>query len=165
MNKIKNIDPKMIVYSDETGIDDNEVSLMGWAPVGKRCYALKNAERKKRFNIIAALNLNKIFAPFVFEGYSNAHIYETYIAQVLVPVLEPGMVLVIDNASFHKSKRITDLIESAKCSVLFLPPYTPEFNPIENHWSAIKTAIRRTFDKTKDFLKSIIEVLSEKCLA
>jgi hypothetical protein len=87
LEEIKNINPASIVYSDETGIDDNEVVLTGWAPRAERCHAQKKAERKTRYNIPAALNLNLLFAPFLFEGYSNAIVYETYVERVLVPVL------------------------------------------------------------------------------
>src|SRR5436190_486046 len=111
LEEIKQIDSTKIVYSDETGIDDNEVILTGWAPRGKRCYAHKKALRKKRYNITAALHSNVLFAPFLFEGYSNAAVYETYIEKVLMPTLQPGMVLVIDNARFHKSKNIMKLLE------------------------------------------------------
>ena len=103
MEEIKGIDQSMRVYSDESGIDDNEVVVRGWAPRGKRCYAKKRGVRKTRYNITAALNSNQLFAPFLFEGYSNASVYETYVERILVPLLKPGMVLIIDNARFHKS--------------------------------------------------------------
>src|ERR1700761_1389603 len=106
LDEIKDIDPANIVYSDETGIDDNEVPSNGWAPRGECCHATKKAERKNRYNITAALNLNKLFAPFLFEGYSTADVYEAYIEQVLAPALRPGMVVIIDNARFHKSKKV-----------------------------------------------------------
>lgn len=165
MEEIKGIDPANIVYSDETGIDDNEVLLVGWAPRGERCYAQKKAERKTRYNITAALNLNLLIAPFLFEGYSNAVVYETYIEKVLVPALKPGMVLVIDNASFHKSKRVIELVEAANCRIIFLPPYSPDFNPIEHHWTAVKNAIRKTAESIQDFYEAAIQALGEMCAA
>lgn len=165
MEEIKGIDPANIVYSDETGIDDNEVLLVGWAPRGERCYAQKKAERKTRYNITAALNLNLLIAPFLFEGYSNAVVYETYIEKVLVPALKPGMVLVIDNASFHKSKRVIELVEAANCRIIFLPPYSPDFNPIEHHWTAVKNAIRKTAESIQDFYEAAIQALDEMCAA
>ncbi len=165
MEEIKVIDPKKIVYSDEAGIDDNEVVLTGWAPCGKRCHAVKKGVRKTRYNITAALNSNQLFAPFLFEGYSNAAVYETYVEQVLVPVLKPGMVLVIDNARFHKSKKVIALIEAAKCRVIFLPPYSPDFNPIEHHWAAVKHAIRKAAQDIKDFYEAAIQAIGEMCEA
>ena len=165
MEEIKNIDPADLVYSDETGIDDNEVVLTGWAPRGKRCHAKKKGVRKTRYNITAALNLNLLFAPFLFEGYSNAAVYETYIEQILVPALRPGMVVVIDNARFHKSKKIIALIEAAGCRIIFLPPYSPDFNPIEHHWAAVKNAIRKAAEHITDFYDAAVQALGGMCEA
>jgi len=165
LKEIKEIDPSLIVYSDETGIDDNEVPTRGWAPRGERCYAEKNAERKIRYNITAALNLGTLFAPFLFEGYSNASTYETYVERVLAPSLKSGMVIVIDNARFHKSKKVVDLIEAVGCRIIFLPPYSPDFNPIEHWWAAIKNSIRKAAQGFNDFYEAAIQVLNEICMA
>jgi transposase len=153
----------MLVYSDETGIDDNEVMPTGWAPRGERCHAQKKAERTTRYNITAALNLNLLFAPFLFEGYSNKAIYETYVEQVLAPALKPGMVVIIDNASFHKSKRIIELIEAVQCRVIFLPPYSPDFNPIEHLWTAVKNAIKKAAESVGSFFEAAVQALGEMC--
>ena len=139
------------------------MALTGWAPCGERCYAQKKAERKTRYNVTAALNLNRLFAPFLFEGYSNSIVYETYVKQVLVPALRPGMVVVIDNARFHKSKKIVELIETAGCRLIFLPPYSPDYNPIEHWWTAVKNAIRATAEKVKDFYRAAIQALGKMC--
>lgn len=155
----------MIVYSDETGIDDNEVTMRGWSPKGQRCHASKRGFKRTRYNITAALNNNNLFAPFVFEGYSNAAVYETYIQEVLVPELKPGMVIVIDNARFHKSKKVIQLIEEAGCRVLFLPPYSPDLNPIEHHWFAVKNAIRAIAQEISDFYQATVNALGELCHA
>lgn len=165
LEKIKTIDSTRIIYSDETGIDDNEVAFTGWASRGQRCYAYKKAERKTRYNITAALNMNNLFAPFLFEGYSNTSVYEVYIERVLVPKLKPGMVLIIDNASFHKSKKIVDLVEAAGCEIIFLPPYSPDFNPIEHYWAAIKNKIRKMATEVSDFYEAAIEGLNKMCKA
>jgi len=165
LEEIKNIDPADIVYSDETGIDDNEVVLTGWAPRGERCYAQKKAERKTRYNITAALNLNVLFAPFLFEGHSNAAVYETYVRHVLAPSLRPGMVVIIDNARFHKSKTVIKLIEAVGCRIVFLPPYSPDFNPIEHLWATVKNAIKKTAEQIDDFYEAAVETLGKMCIA
>ena len=86
--------------------------------------------------------------------------------RVLVPSLKPGMVLVIDNASFHKSKKIIDLVESVGCRVIFLPPYSPDLNPIEHYWAAIKSTIRKIAEKTRgDFYQADIKTLNFMCTA
>ncbi len=162
---ISEIDPEKIVYSDETGIDDNEVCLSGWAPRGKRCLSKKRAFRSTRYNITAALLAGKLIAPFLFEGYSNQAVYETYIKQVLVPLLAPGMVLVIDNARFHKSQRVIDLIEDAGCQIIFLPPYSPDLNPIEHWWASVKAAIKRAAEQIDNFYEAAIQGIAKACMA
>ena len=97
--------------------------------------------------------MNRLFSSFIFEGTTNTRIYETYVERILVPSLKPGMVIVIDNARFHKSKKTVELIEAVGCKVLFLPPYSPDFNPIEHHWAGLKSAIRKTALNIKDFFE------------
>jgi transposase len=109
--------------------------------------------------------MNLLFAPFVFEGYSNKAVYEVYIEKVLVPNLKPGMVVIIDNASFHKSSKIESLIEAAGCRVIFLPPYSPDLNPIEHRWASIKKAIRKAALKVNDFYEATVQVLGSSCTA
>ena len=161
---IEKIDPKKLVYSDETGIDDNEVCLSGWAPRGKRCHSKKRAFRNTRYNITAALLAGKLIAPLLFEGYSNQAVYETYIEQVLLPLLAPGMVFIIDNARFHKSQRVIDLIESIGCRVVFLPPYSPDLNPIEHWWAPVKTAIKRAAEKIDNFYEAAVQGIAKMCM-
>lgn len=165
LNEIKDLDPAKIVYSDEAGIDDNERPMMGWAPLGERCYDEKKGVRKTRYNITAALNQNQLFAPFIFEGYSNAAVYETYIEKVLIPSLKPGMVLIIDNARFHKSRRVIKLVESVGCRIIFLPPYSPDLNPIEHHWTSVKNEIRKMAEVVSDFYEAAVKGLEIRCTA
>lgn len=106
-----------------------------------------------------------LFAPFIFEGYSNSEIYETYIEKVLIPKLKPGMVLIIDNARFHKSKKVQALIESVGCRLIFLPPYSPDLNPIEHSWHAIKNNIRKLAQTINDFYQAAVQVLGEMSMA
>ena len=85
----------------------------------------------------------------MFQGHCNTTVFELYVEHVLVPKLEAGMVVVIDNASFHKSLRIKTLIENAGAKLVYLPPYSPDLNPIEHYWHKIKTAIRKLMRDTK----------------
>lgn len=80
-----------------------------------------------------------------------------------MPALKPGQTVIIDNASFHKSKKIIELIESVGCKVIFLPPYSPDFNPIEHLWAAVKSKIRRISETVNDFYEASIQALSEMC--
>ena len=80
-----------------------------------------------------------------------------------MPALKPGQTVIIDNASFHKSKKIIELIESVGCKVIFLPPYSPDFNPIEHLWAAVKSKIRRIAETINDFYEASIQALCEMC--
>lgn len=146
-------------------MDDNEVTTSGWALRGERCHGIKNAERSTRYNIIAALNKHLLFAPFIFEGYSNRETYTLYLKRVLIPSLRPGMTVILDNASFHKSKYIVGLIEAAGCYVLFLPSYSPDLNPIENRWSPLKDKIRAMRQAFDTFLDAAVFTLAKECIA
>lgn len=100
----------------------------------------------------------------MFEGHCNTATFEVYLEKVLVPSLAPGMTVIIDNASFHKSAKIKQLIEDAKCKLLFLPPYSPDLNPIEHCWHKIKTTIRKIMRDTKcildDAMASALKTIS-----
>ena len=88
-----------------------------------------------------------VLAPLTSEGYCNTDLVETWVEQVLVPELKPGQVVVMDNASFHKSATIQSLIEQAGCRLLFLPPYSPDFNKIEKFWAHLKHYLRKTLSQ------------------
>lgn len=164
MKELEKIAPEDRIFSDETGIDNNEVVITGWAPKGKRLYAKKRAVRSARLNIIAERNFKgELFAPLLFEGYCNADIFAEYLQQVLLSSLKPGQALIIDNAAFHKSKKITNLVEQAKCKILYLPPYSPDFNPIEHLWSPLKKKIRTLAASPDHFYDAAVETLFNMC--
>ena len=98
-------------------------------------------------SIIGALNQRKIKASFVFEGSCNREFFETYVEQGLIQSLCPGQTVILDNASFHQGGRIRELIEQAGCFLLYLPAYSPDFNPIEHYWAAINSKIRECLTK------------------
>ncbi len=104
--------------------------------------------------IISAIRLAGACAPAVFNTGTDACVFEAYVEQVLLPTLAPGDVVVMDNLAVHKMTRITALIEAQQVKVLFLPPYSPDFNPIENMWSKTKALVRaaeaRTFESIVD---------------
>lgn len=104
---------------------------------------LKFGHRTQRISIAGALNQNHFFAPFVFEGHCDAEMFLMYLNRVLIPFLRPGQYVVIDNASFHKHPAIKSAIENAGCFLIYLPPYSPDLNPIEHHWYAIKNKLRK----------------------
>jgi transposase len=137
------------VYVDESGMNDNDFCAYAYSEIGKRHYEPHPGHYTKRISMIGGLWNKNFIAPFMFQGHCNTAVFEWYLEHVLVPTLEIGRVVVIDNASFHKSKRIKKLIENAGATLIYLPPYSPDLNPIEHYWHKIKTAIRKMMRDTK----------------
>ncbi len=128
---------------DESGINSNESYPYGWSPKGERFYDSKPGKSHERLSLLGALCQKNFFAPLVYQGYCNARLIESWLQKFLLPQLKPGQVIVMDNAPFHKSIKIRQLIEEAGCELLFLPTYSPDLNPIEHWWHKVKTAIRK----------------------
>ena len=147
--------PEQIVYVDEAGVDDTEDYAYGWCEQSQRFYALKQGHRTRRISMIAGWCQRRILAPLTFEGYCNTVLVEAWVEQVLVPELKPGQVVVIDNASFHKSATTRALIEQAGCKLLFLPSYSPDLNKIEKFWARLKHYLRKTINQFEDFWDAV----------
>ena len=118
-------------------------------------------QRSKRVNVIAAKSQNQIIAPFLFEGSCNACVFETYTQKVLCPSLRKGQVVIMDNATFHKSKKIRELIEEKECTLIYLPPYSPERHPIEKYWGVLKKKIKQCRRIIEDIDEAITLALSQ----
>lgn len=146
-----------MVFLDESGIEDNACLEYGWSLKGLRCYAQKAYQHKRRISMIAGLSQKEIIAPIIFEGTCNKAIFETYVETILIKELTPGQTVVMDNINFHKTDRVRELIESVKCSVLFLPTYSPDLNPIEHYWFKIKHNIRKISHLFTDFYEAVYE--------
>ena len=123
----------------------------GYCEIGKRFEALRSGRRTERVSWIAALKEKEIFAPMTFTGTCNRDLFEMWLEKCLLPKLDPGDIIVIDNASFHKSQAIEDLIAQFGCELLYLPPYSPDFNPIENWWFVLKNWMRQRWDEFDKF--------------
>ena len=118
----------------------------------------------KTTTVVAALTLRGMIAPFVLSGPINREASEVYVAQVLVPELRPGDIVVMDNLSSHKGPRVRALVEAAGAELLFLPPYSPDFNPIENAFAKLKALLRKAAERTVgalwDRIGSILEAFT-----
>ena len=144
-------------------MDNRDEYNYGWNLKGQRFYALKLGRREGRVNIIAALCDQNLIAPFTIEGACNRTVFETWLENCLIPALEPGQVVVMDNATFHKGGRIQELIQNAGCEVLYLPPYSPDLNLIEKCWSWLKSRIRKKlgqFDCLRDAIEDVLRFAS-----
>ncbi len=139
---IKDISSEKLVYIDESGIDISICKDRGWGLKNKKLIGKKSGKYYQRTNIIAGLNMNKPIAPMVFNGTCNTELFEAWVEQFLIKELKAGQFVVMDNAAFHRSQKTKDLIESVGCKVIFLPPYSPDLNPIEKFWANMKRWIK-----------------------
>ena len=141
-SSIKGINSARLVYIDESGIDMSICQDRGWCLKQERLCGKKSGKYYERTNIIAGYVNHKLIAPLVFNGSCNTQLFEAWVEQLLLKELKPGQIVIMDNASFHKSQKIKKLIESVECKLLFLPPYSPDLNPIEKCWANMKRWIR-----------------------
>ena len=142
LDSIKNLDSTKLVYIDESGIEISAVKAYGWGKKGKKLSGKKSGKYYKRTNIIAGYVNNKCIAPMTFHGSCDTELFNLWVKTFLIPELQPGQKVVMDNASFHKSPKTKKLIESVGCQVIFLPPYSPDLNPIEKFWANMKRWIK-----------------------
>lgn len=145
----------MRVYVDETGLDSNESYAYGWSQKGERCHAHKPGGTKERLSIIAGLCEDHLLAPFYFSGHCNADVFNAWVEKILIPELKSGQTVILDNARFHKSTKTKELIEQAGCHLLFLPPYSPDYNPIEHRWFPLKNTVRKILQTFLDLTAAI----------
>ena len=122
--------------------------LRGRAPCGERCRAGVPHGHWKTTTFTGALRLTGMTAPFVYDGAMNGNVFLAYVEQVLAPTLASGDIVVMDNLPAHKIAGVRDAIEKAGATLLFLPPYSPDFNPIENAFSKLKALLRAKAERT-----------------
>ncbi len=136
---------------DEAGIDNRDDYPYGYCKIGQRFYALKSGRRTERVSWIAALKSGTLFAPMTFVGSCNRDLFETWLRDCLLPRLQPGDVIVIDNASFHRSQYIEEMVAQAGCELWYLPPYSPDLNEIEHWWFVLKNWMRQQREEFDNF--------------
>jgi transposase len=159
--KVKRIEPERLIFVDETGVTTAMTPAYAWAPRGERADASAPASWES-VTVIAALGLDGVRAPLIFPGSTNAATFESYIEQVLVPELHTGDVVVFDNLSAHLGPAVAEAIESVGASVLPLPPYSPDYTPIEEMFSKVKEFLRRVAARVKgDLYDAIGDALRE----
>ena len=126
------------MFIDETGLSTKMARLRGRAPRGERCRAGVPHGHWKTTTFTGALRLTGMTAPFVYDGAMNGTVFGAYVGQMLVPTLRPGDIVIMDNLPAHKIRGVREAIEKAGARLLFLPPYSPELNPIENVWQYLR---------------------------
>jgi len=148
------VDVEKLVFLDESAVNTAMVRGRGRCPRGERLVAPAPAGLWQTSTLVAAVGLDGVVAPMVIDGPLNGASFAQYVERSLVPALEPGTIIVMDNLPVHKSARVADAIAAAGCTLVFLPPYSPDYNPIELVWSKVKTLLRaaaaRTFEAVVD---------------
>ena len=142
-------------------MDERDEYGYGWCELGVRFEALKSGGRTERINRIAAYCEHQLSAAFTVEGTCNRVVFETWLETCLLPTLEPGKVVILDNATFHHGGRIAQLIESAGCRLLYLPAYSPDLNRIEKCWAWLKSRIRKDLSNVGSLRQAIESVFKD----
>ena len=167
LKEISSFSAEQLVYVDESGMANNITVSYGWSLLGERSYAETEGFASDRRNIVAAYNYGtkEILAPFEYSGHTDKQLFVSWIRDFLCPELTPGQVVILDNASFHKDDEIYDLIEDRGCRLIYLPPYSPDLNPIEKFWANLKRnlkKVRKKFDNISNAISNAFQItLSE----
>ena len=146
------IDPARLVFIDETWTKTNMTPIRGWSPRGHKLVAKAPQGKWRTLTLIAALRYDRIDAPCVFDGPVNGVSFLAYIEQFLLPTLKPGDVVIMDNLGSHKSQAVRQAIRTAGAKLLFLPPYSPDLNPIEQVFAKLKLLLRKAKQRSPETL-------------
>jgi transposase len=149
---IPGLDVRKLVFIDESGFRTNLVRLYGRARQGQRLVAHAPWGHWKTTTFVAALRHDRLTAPMVVDGPMNGRVFREYVRQVLAPTLSPGDIVVMDNLSSHKAAGVREAIEAKGAMLVYLPPYSPDFNPIEMVYSKLKWLVRSVGPTTVDAL-------------
>ena len=155
------MDIDKLFFLDESGINTGMTRLYGRSLSKERVIDYVSDVRFERTSILSSIRANGDMVPLVFEGALNGELFKAYICECLVPNLHDGDIVIMDNLTSHKVKGVVDQITAAGASVIYLPPYSPDLNPIEMMWSKMKAYLRKVKARTKESLKiAIAEALS-----
>jgi transposase len=149
-----------LIFLDETSTNTKLTKRTGWSPKGERYKTHAPFGGWKTQTFIAGLRCHGLVAPWIVNAPMNTAVFETYIQTQLVPELSPGDVVILDNVAFHKSPRAEDLVRQCGAWLLFLPPYSPDLNPIEMAYSKLKALLRKRAARSFD---AICNALGEIC--
>jgi transposase len=155
--RIKRISVKNLVYVDETGIEQCLYREYARAPRGQKVTGVISGKKFKRTNIVAGLCQKSWVAPFQYDGYTDSGLFEFWFENCLLKEISRKFI-VLDNATFHRKTRLIELAEKKKCKVIFLPPYSPDLNPIENKWAWLKQKLRdciSNYDSFDDAVRAV----------
>ncbi len=150
------VEPERLIFVDECATHTSLAPIYGYAPRGERLSLSVPRNRGKNTTLLSSMTIEGMGPSLAVEGATTARVFETYVEKVLVPSLEEGQVVVMDNLGAHRPKRIRELIEQQGCELLYLPAYSPDYNPIEEAFAKIKNLLRRAAARSKEALVEAI---------
>ena len=153
---LNRIDAKRLLFLDESGVTTEMTRRYGRAFGGQRVREPNPAGHWKTLTLLGAMSVEGLVATMTVEAPTDREVFLAYLEQVLCPRLKPGDVVVMDNLSSHKVSGVREMIEAAGAELLYLPPYSPDFNPIEQCWSKLKQALRSAKARSVDALQQAI---------
>ncbi len=155
------VDPKRLVFIDETWAKTNMAPLRGWGPRGQRLIGKAPLGRWRTLTFVAALRWDRIDAPCLFDGPMNGQKFLAYVESFLVATLQPGDIVILDNLGSHKGKAVRRAIRATGAKLLFLPPYSPDLNPIEQAFAKLKHWLRqaqaRSIEQTYEAIGKVLK--------
>jgi transposase len=146
------LDPKLFVFVDEMGANTSLHSLYAWSRRGERAHCAVPRNRGKNTTLLSSMSVKGMGPSLAVEGATTAAVFEAYVEKMLVPTLRPGQIVVMDNLSAHKGARVRELIEERGVKLLYLPPYSPDLNPIEEAFSKMKGLLRKAEARSREAL-------------
>ena len=146
------VKPERLIFVDECGTHTSLAPIYGYAPRGERLYLSVPRNRGKNTTLLSSISLEGVGPSLAVEGSTTARVFETYVEKVLAPSLKESQIVVMDNLSAHKPKRIRELIEQRGCELVYLPSYSPDYNPIEEAFAKIKSLLRKAAARSKETL-------------
>jgi len=165
---MRHVDSQRFVFLDESGAKTNMKRLYGWAAKAERLVDAVPGGHWQTTTMLSALRSDTVATAMVTDGPVDGLVFMGFVTHFLVPVLKPGDIVVMDNLSSHKVKGVREAIEAVGAEVWYLPPYSPDLNPIEQMWSKVKAVLRRLARRTTESLyraigKALRQVTPDEC--
>jgi transposase len=152
------VEPERLLFVDECGVHTSLAPIYGYAPRDERLHLPVPRNRGENTTLLSSMTPGGMGPSLAVEGATTARVFETYVEKVLMPSLRAGQSVVMDNLSAHRPKRIRELIEQQGCELLYLPAYSPDYNPIEEAFAKIKNLLRNFAARSKEALVEAIGV-------
>ena len=158
----RELDAKRLVFVDEMGVSTSLTLVYAYSPRGRRARANAPYNRGPNTSVLASMTTEGMGPCVAVEGSTTKAVFQAYVAQVLAPALRPGQVVVMDNLSAHKGERVRELIEARGAKLLYLPPYSPDFNPIEEAFSKIKRLLQKVAARSREAMGAALSAVTAR---